>query len=155
MVPGTHYTLDTRTKPSLFGRVRRRRPPRAGVKVVESRVVYATEAVAVLRGPRSALEELPGGHKYFCIDEGRLVSNDPVPHCEKWLCCHHEKLKISLLSFLFCLSFGHCSLCTSAAPWLFCWPYAPYAVRHRMLTVNPDAASFPTRCMGKSSLISL
>lgn len=41
--------------------------------------------------------------KNFCIDEDRSVPNHSVPCCEKWLCSHHEKLK--LIYSLFCFAF--------------------------------------------------
>lgn len=56
---------------------------------------------------KPVLWEVLGWSKLFCTDEDRVVYNNPVAFCEKWLCCHHEKLEINLLSFSFCLYFGH------------------------------------------------
>lgn len=56
---------------------------------------------------KPVLWEVLGWSKLFRADEDRVVYNNLVPFCDKWLCCHHEKLEIILLSFSFCLYFGH------------------------------------------------
>lgn len=158
-----HTAWDTRTKPSLSVRVCCR-PPRAEVERVESKESFMPQRLWQRWGGHSlqVREKLPSENR---LDEASISAqvstdqslNNAVPCCENWLCCHHKKLKINLLSFMFCLSLGHhgqaestVNFCTSSAHSFSTGPEG-----HHTVTGKSDMVSFRMRCIWKSSLVSL